>query len=71
MLAYALLILVTLLISAAAIWLWRLVSSHHGLERSSLVNPARKTRKKLKTRQGFISATKRSSKAYTKTPWGW
>jgi len=71
MLAFVVFILVALIISAIVIWLWRMVSDQHDYARSSPVNPANKTRARLKTQQGFISATHRSSKGSTKTPWGW
>ena len=71
MLALALLFLVAFKTSVAAIWLWRLASSRYDLTRSPLVNPATKTRIRLKARQDLISSTNRSSKGSTKTPWGW
>ena len=70
MLALALLFLAALILSVAAIWLWRLVSNHYDLTRSSH-KPATKTRIRLKAQQDFISSTNRSSKGSAKTPWGW
>ena len=71
MLAFALLILVALIISTAIIWLWRMISDLHGYARRSPANPANETRVRLKTQRGFISSTNHRTKGNSKAPWGW
>lgn len=82
MLAYVLLILISVMVSAGAIWMWRLLSNNDGLRLNVLANRAAASRTRLKTQQGFMSlssssrqsakhTTRLSAKGDIKAPWGW
>jgi hypothetical protein len=74
--------LVAILISAFAIWMWRLVFNLDGLKRSLVAKTGTAARTRLNTQQGFMSLsrsfrqsakykTRRNSKGGIKAPWGW
>ena len=82
MLALAAIFLLTLLLSATAVWLYRRISGWHGFNATLVSRPRQVKRMKIGLQQGFISIASRSgSKAQNfklrgprggiKTPWGW
>ena len=82
MLAFVAMLLVTLIASATAVWVYRKVSGWHGLTATLVGSPRSTTRMKIGAQQGFISLVSRrgkksknvrlrSPKGKIKTPWGW
>ena len=82
MLALVAIFLVTLIISATIIWLYRRISTWHGFTDTLVGRPQATMRMKIGAQQGFISLqrkTERKAKAVRlrrhrgdiKTPWGW
>jgi hypothetical protein len=82
MLALASMFLVTFIVSASAIWLYRKLSVGHGFTETLVGRPQSTTRMKIGAQQGFISLVPerrgksknvilRSPKGKIKTPWGW
>jgi hypothetical protein len=82
MLALASMFLVTIIVSASAIWLYRKLSVGHGFTKTLVGRPQSTTRMKIGAQQGFISLVPkrreksknvilRSPKGKVKTPWGW
>ena len=79
MLVYIALILITLIISTIAVWMYRSVSNWQGSRQNVMGNPGTAIRPKLKAQQGFISLSRESAKRKTlpspkggyKAPWGW
>jgi len=82
MLALVSIFLVTVIVSAAAIWVYRKLSLWHGFTDTLVGRPQSTRRMKIGTQQGFISLdTKRgknpknfklrSPKGNIKKPWGW
>ena len=81
MLALGAKFLVTIIVSAAVIWVYRKLSVWHGFNRT-LGRPQSRTRMKIGAQQGFIALLpKRRKKPRNvilrspiekiKTPWGW
>jgi hypothetical protein len=82
MLVLASMFLVTIIVSASAVWLYRKLSVWHGSTVTLLGRPQSTTRMKIGAQQGFISLVPkrreksrhvilRSPKGKVKTPWGW
>jgi hypothetical protein len=82
MLALVAMLLVTLIASATAVWVYRKVSGWHGFTATLVGSPQSTTRMKIGAQQGFISMVpKRRKKSKNvilrrpnrkiKTPWGW
>ena len=80
MLALVILFVVSLIVSAAAVWLYRLLFNWQGHYQIPVANSETTTKKLLKVQQNsnsltssFRENTKRSpnSNVRTKTPWGW
>jgi hypothetical protein len=82
MLAIVAMLLVTLIASATAVWVYRKVSGWHGFTATLVGSPRSTTRMKIGAQQGFISLVSkrgkksknvrlRSPKGKIKTPWGW
>ena len=83
MLALITIFLATFLISAAAVWVYRMLSGWQGFSQSVVGRKQTTIRMKLKPQQGFISlmGTLRQQKAKSvrlrnssgtiKAPWGW
>ena len=82
MLALVAIFLVTIIVSATAIWAYRKLSERHGSTETFVGRPQSRTRVKIGAQQGFISLlTKRRKKSKNvmlrspvgkiKTPWGW
>ena len=82
MLALATIFLVTLMISTAAIWLYRRVAAWHGFSDTLVGRPQPAMRMKIRAQQGFISLERKSNRnakavrlrgrgRAVKTPWGW
>ena len=80
MLAYVLLILVSLLVAVGVVWLWRLLSSQVVSLSNRVVYTS--TISRLKTQRGFMSSSgpsrdsakyknRRNSKGRITAPWGW
>jgi hypothetical protein len=82
MLALIAIFLFTVVVSAAAVWLYRRVSGWQGFTATVVGRPNSTTRMKIGLQQGFISMvpngggrTKnvrlRTPRGGIKTPWGW
>ena len=82
MLALVAIFLVTIIVSATAIWAYRKLSVWHGFTGTFVGRPQSRTRMKIGAQQGFISVlTKRRKKSKNvilrsptgkiRTPWGW
>ena len=83
MLALVTIFLITLLISAAAVWLYRTVSGWKGFNRAAVARRGPAVRMKLRAQQGYISLISapsrqkakpvrlRRSTGTIKAPWGW
>ena len=82
MLALVAIFLVTIIVSATAVWAHRKLSVWHGFTGILVGRPQSTTRMKIYAQQGFISlvptrgkksksVTLRSLKGKIKTPWGW
>ena len=83
MLALVTIFLITLLISAAAVWLYRTVSGWKGFNRAVVARRGPAVRMKLRAQQGYISLISapsqqkakpvrlRRTTGTIKAPWGW
>ncbi len=82
MLALVAMFLVTLIVSATAIWIYRKLSVLHGLTETLVSGPGSTARMQIGAQQGIISlVSKRGNKSRntklrrpkgkTNTPWGW
>ena len=83
MLALITIFLITLLISAAAVWLYRTVSGWKGFNRAVVARRGPAVRMKLRAQQGYISLISapsqqkakpvrlRRTTGTIKAPWGW
>jgi hypothetical protein len=82
MLALVAIFLVTFIVSASAIWVYRKLSVWNGFTETLVGRPQSRTRMKIGAQQGFISLVPkrgkkaknvklRSPKGKIKTPWGW
>ena len=82
MLALTSMFLVTIIVSASSVWLYRKLSVWHGSTGTLVGRPQSTTRMKIGAQQGFISLVPergkrsrniklRSPKGKVKTPWGW
>ena len=82
MLVFVTLFLISLLISATAIWLYRMVSNLRDSKYQRATRPGTKPRVMLKAQQGLVSLITptlknkkhralRSPKGGIKAPWGW
>jgi hypothetical protein len=82
MLTLVAIFLVTIIVSATAVWVYRKLSTWHGFTETLVGRPQSRTRMKIGAQQGFISLVPkrrkksknvilRSPKGKIKTPWGW
>ena len=82
MLALVSIFLITTIVSAATIWVYRKMSGWHGFTETLVGRPRSTQRKGFSAQHGFISLdskpakkTKkvklRGSRSSVKTPWGW
>jgi len=82
MLALSTIFLVTIIVSATAIWVYRKLSVWRGFTETFVGRPRSRTRMKIGAQQGFISLlSKRRRKSKNvilrspvgkiETPWGW
>ncbi len=81
MLALILMFLFSLIVAAAAVWLYRSLSNGYGYNPRLQANPGRTAKMKLKDQRGFMflaSSRKHAGykkpsnpKADPKVPWGW
>lgn len=82
MLALVAIFLVTLVISATAVWVYRKISDWDGFSETLVGRPKSTMRMKIGAQQGFISLHRKSDRTprtirlrgrrrAVKTPWGW
>lgn len=82
MLALVFIFLVTVIMSATAVWIYRKVSGWHGLTQTVMGRPQSSRRMKIGAQQGFISLAPkrgdisrniklRNSNRNIDAPWGW
>ena len=82
MLALVAIFLVTIIVSALAVWIHRKLAGRHGFAKKLVGRPKSRKRMRVGTQHGFISlVSKREKKSKTvtlrsankniETPWGW
>ena len=82
MLELTIIFLITLVMAAIAVWLYRLASGWHGFKQTVVGRSNTKVRMTLRAQQGYISLTPPSRKPALgvklggsgngiKAPWGW